>query len=167
MIYEEIFKEFELRDVRYLVVGGMAVNLYGYVRLTVDLDIMADLSEKNLSKIIEVMEKFGYTPRVPVNPHEFLSDEKRDEWIRKKGAVVFTFIDLNEPFKHIDIFLSNPIDFEEAYSRKELMIIGGVKVIIVSIDDLIKLKSLSGRQRDVEDIDHLERIRALRKEEGK
>jgi hypothetical protein len=162
MIYEEIFKEFELKDVRYLVVGGMAVNLYGYVRLTVDLDIMADLSEINLSKITEVMEKFGYTPRVPVNPHEFLSDEKRQDWIKKKGAVVFTFIDLNEPFKHIDIFLS-----EEAYSRKELMTIGGVKVSIVSIDDLIKLKSLSGRPRDMEDIDHLERIRALRKEEGK
>ena len=167
MIYEDIFKEFELRDVRYLVVGGMAVNLYGYVRLTVDLDIMADLSEKNLSKVIEIMEKFGYTPRVPVNPHEILSDEKRDEWIKKKGAVVFTFIDLNEPFKHIDIFLSNPIDFEEAYSRKELMTIGDVRVSIVSIDDLIKLKSLSGRQRDVEDIDHLERIRAVRNEKEK
>ena len=167
MIYEEIFKEFELKDVRYLVVGGMAVNLYGYVRLTVDLDIMADLSEKNLSKIIEVMEKFGCTPRVPVNPHEFLSDEKRDEWIKKKGAVVFTFIDLNEPFKHIDIFLSNPIDFEEAYSRKSIMTIGGIKVSVVSIDDLIKLKSLSGRQRDVEDIYHLERIRGLRKEKEK
>lgn len=167
MIYEEIFKEFELRDVRYLVVGGMAVNLYGYVRLTVDLDVMADLSEENLSKIIGVMEKFGYTPRIPVNPHEFLSDEKRDEWIKKKGAVVFTFIDLNEPFKHIDIFLSNPIDFEEAYTRKELMTIGGVKISIVSIDDLIELKSLSGRQRDVEDIDHLERIRALRNEKEK
>jgi hypothetical protein len=167
MIYEDIFKEFELRRVRYLVVGGMAVNLYGYVRLTVDLDIMADLSEKNLSKVIEIMEKFGYTPRVPVNPHEILSDEKRDEWIKKKGAVVFTFIDLNEPFKHIDIFLSNPIDFEKAYSRKEQMTIGGVKVSIVSIDDLIELKSLSGRQRDLEDIDHLERIRATESEKEK
>ena len=167
MIYEDIFKEFELRDVRYLVVGGMAVNLYGYVRLTVDLDIMADLSEKNLSKVIEIMEKFGYTPRVPVNPHEFLSNEKRDEWIKKKGAVVFTFIDLNEPFKHIDIFLSNPIDFEEAYSRREMITIGAIKVSIISIDDLIELKSLSGRQRDVEDIDHLERIRAVRNEKEK
>jgi hypothetical protein len=167
MIYEDIFKEFELRRVRYLVVGGMAVNLYGYVRLTVDLDIMADLSDKNLSKIIQIMEKSGYTPRVPVNPHEFLSNEKRDEWIKKKGAVVFTFIDLNEPFKHIDIFLSNPIDFEEAYSRREMITIGAIKVSIISIDDLIELKSLSGRQRDVEDIDHLERIRAVRNEKEK
>ena len=167
MIYEEIFRDFELKDVRYLVVGGMAVNLYGYVRLTVDLDIMADLSENNLSKIIEVMQKFGYTPRVPVNPHEFLSEEKREKWIRKKGAIVFTFIDLEEPFKHIDIFLSNPIDFEEAYSRKELIEIGGIKVSIVSIDDLMKMKASTGRPRDREDIHHLERIKGLKRPEEK
>ena len=43
MIYEEIFREFEQKDVRYLIVGGMAVNLYGYLRLTIDLDLMVDL----------------------------------------------------------------------------------------------------------------------------
>ena len=42
MIYEEIFKEFESVGVRYLVVGGMAVNLFGYARLTMDMDIMVD-----------------------------------------------------------------------------------------------------------------------------
>ncbi len=162
MIYEEIFKEFELRGVRYLVVGGMAVNLYGYIRLTMDLDIMVDLSDKNLSKVVDVMEKSGYTPRVPVNPHEFISEEKRDEWIKEKGAVVFTFIDLKKPFKQIDIFLSNPIDFEEAYSRREVMTIAGAKVSIASIDDLIKMKSSTARPRDMEDIHHLERIKALK-----
>jgi predicted nucleotidyltransferase len=162
MIYEETFKEFELRGVRYLVVGGMAVNLYGYIRLTMDLDIMVDLSDKNLSQVVDMMEKFGYTPRLPVNPHEFISEEKRDEWIKEKGAVVFTFIDLKKPFKQIDIFLSNPIDFEEAYSRREVMTIGGAKVSIASIDDLIKMKAATARPRDMEDIHHLERIKALK-----
>lgn len=162
MIYEELFREFQLRGVRYLVVGGIAVNIYGYVRMTVDLDIMADLSDENLSKVVNVMEKFDYTPRVPVNPHEFIFEEKRDQWIKEKGAVVFTFIDLKKPFKHVDIFLRNPIDFKEAYSRRELMTIGGVKVSLASIDDIIKMKASTGRPRDMEDIHHLERIKALR-----
>lgn len=162
MIYEEIFKEFELKGIRYLVAGGIAVNIFGYVRMTMDLDIMVDLSDKNLSKLVEVMEKFGYTPRVPVDPHEILSKEKRDEWINKKAAVVFTFVNLGSPFKHIYIFLSNPIDFEEAYFKRELMVIGGVKVIVISIDDLIKMKTISGRPRDIEDIQHLERIKILK-----
>ncbi len=163
MIYEEIFKEFELRGVRYLVVGGLAVNLYGYVRLTMDLDIMVDLSDENLSKIVNVMETFGYTPRVPVNPHEFISKEKRDEWIEQKGAIVFTFIDLKSPFKHVDIFLSNPMNFEAAYSRREVMTIGGVRIDTASIDDLIEMKRSAGRPRDMEDANHLERIKMLRR----
>jgi hypothetical protein len=167
MIYEEIFREFEVKNVRYLVVGGMAVNLYGYVRLTVDLDIMADLTDKNLSKIVGVMENYGYSPRVPINPHEFISQERRDDWIKKKGAVVFTFIDPKEPFRQIDIFLNNPIDFDNAYSRREVMQIGGIKINIASIDDLIRLKSLTGRPRDREDIHQLERIRELKKPNGK
>ncbi len=162
MIYEEIFKEFELRGVRYLVVGGIAVNLYGYIRLTMDLDIMVDLSDKNLSKVVDVMEKFGYAPRVPVDPREFVSEEKRDKWIKEKGAVVFTFIHPKKPFKQIDIFLSNPIEFEEAYSRREAMTIGGAKVTIASIDDLIKMKTSTARPRDLEDVHHLERIKALK-----
>lgn len=163
MIYEEIFREFELRDVRYLIVGGMAVNLYGYVRLTMDLDIMVDLSDENIFKVVDAMEKFGYTPRVPVNPHEFISRERRDEWIKEKGAIVFTFIDLENPFKHIDIFLSNPIDFEDAYSRKEVMTVGGIRINLTSIDDLIKMKHSAGRPRDIEDMNHLERIKILRR----
>ncbi len=162
MIYEEIFREFELKGLRYLVVGGMAVNLYGYVRLTMDLDIMVDLSEENLSKVVDIMEEFGYTPRVPVNPHEFISKERRDEWIREKRALVFTFIDLKSPFKHIDIFLSNPIDFEDAYSRRETMVVGGIRINLASVDDLIRMKRSAGRPRDMEDINHLERIKALR-----
>jgi len=163
MIYEDVFKEFELRDVRYLIVGGMAVNLYGYVRLTMDLDIMVDLSEENLLKIVDVMEKFNYTPRVPVNPHELISEENRDKWIKEKGAIVFTFIDLKNPFRHIDIFLRNPIDFEGAYLRKEVITVGGIKLNIASMDDLIEMKMASGRPRDMEDINHLKRIKVLKR----
>jgi hypothetical protein len=42
LIYEDVFKTFDEEDLRYLVVGGMAVNLYGYVRMTLDLDIIVD-----------------------------------------------------------------------------------------------------------------------------
>lgn len=165
MIYEEIFREFEQRNVRYLVVGGMAVNLHGYVRLTMDLDIMIDLSDTNIAKMIDVMEVFNYTPRVPVNSHDFIHKEKRDKWINEKGAVVFTFIDQKSPFKHIDFFLNNPVDFEQAYSRREVMLIKNISVNIASIDDLIEMKSCVKRPRDLEDINHLERIKLLKKKE--
>ena len=87
MIYEEAFKAFQRDGVRYLVVGGVATNIYGYVRMTVDL------SEENLSRIVSILERQGYLPRAPIEPGELLSREKRGEWIAKKGAVVFTFVD--------------------------------------------------------------------------
>lgn len=159
MIYEEIFIEFEKRNVRYLVAGGMAVNLYGYVRMTMDLDIMVDLADENLKKIIAVMEENNYKPRIPIKSNELISKDKRDEWIKEKGAIVFTFINYNEPYKNIDIFLNNPVDFEEAYSRKEVIVAGNVKINLVSLDDIIKMKRSAGRPRDVEDIKHLEKCR--------
>jgi predicted nucleotidyltransferase len=164
MIYEEVFREFELQGVQYLLVGGVAVNIYGYVRMTMDLDIMVDLSEDNLSRIIRVMEKLGFSPRAPVDPHDLIAKEKRDEWINKKGAVVFTFIDLKKPFRQIDVFLTNPMSFSEAFARRKVMVIGGLTLSVACLDDLIEMKERAGRPRDLEDASHLKRIKVLREE---
>lgn len=163
MIYEDIFKALYEEEVRYLIVGGMAVNLYGYVRMTVDLDMMVDLDEGNLEKVIKVMERLNYRPRVPVKPIDFTSSKKREEWIKEKGAVVFTFIDLTDPIKHIDIFLNNPVDFEKTYQSRFTIYLKEIPISLISIDDLIELKRLSGRPRDLEDINHLNKIRELKK----
>lgn len=162
MIYEDVFKAFDEKGVRYLVVGGMAVNLYGYIRMTVDLDIMVDFNEENLRKLISVMENLNYRPKVPVKPIEFTMEDKREEWMKEKGAVVFTFIDLQDPIKHIDIFLKNPIDFEKVYQARQVLHLKGIPVSLASIDDLIEMKRLSGRPRDLEDIHHLKKIKELK-----
>lgn len=163
MIYEDIFKALYEEEVRYLIVGGMAVNLYGYARMTVDLDIMVDLKEENLKKLIKAMEKVNCKPKVPVKPTEFTLNAKREEWIKEKGAVVFTFIDLSDPIKHVDIFLKNPLDFEKAYQSRTTIHVKEIPIRLVSIDDLIELKRLSGRPRDMEDIHHLNKIKELKK----
>ena len=163
MIYEDVLKAFEEEGIRYLIVGGMAVNLYGYVRLTVDLDLMVDLAESNLMKLIKVMEKLNYTPRVPVKPLDFTNVRKREEWMKDKGSVVFTFIDLKDPVKHIDIFLKNPVDFENAYHARKKLTVRDMKINLVSIDDLIAMKQLSGRPRDIEDITHLKMVLEIKK----
>lgn len=163
MVYEDIFKVLYEEDVRYLIVGGMAVNLYGFARMTVDLDMMVDLDEGNLEKLIKAMEKLNYKPRVPVKPIDFTSSQKREEWMKEKGAVVFTFIDLSDPIKHIDIFLKNPVDFEKAYQSRKTIHLKGIPISLISIDDLIELKRSSGRPRDLEDIHHLNKIKELKK----
>ena len=159
MLYDDIFSEFDREQVRYLVVGGVAVNLHGYVRLTVDLDVMVDLSEKNLLKILKIMERLDYTPRVPVNPSDLVSEEKRNAWIREKGAIVFTYVHLRKASRQLDFFLANPIDFENAYGRKQLKEVFGIRIPVASIADIIALKTVSARPRDNEDVEHQKRIK--------
>jgi hypothetical protein len=167
MIYEDVLKDFEEEGMRYLIVGGMAVNLYGYVRLTVDLDIMVDLEESNLRKLIKVMEKVGYTPRVPVKPIDFADVKKREAWIKEKNSVVFTFIDLKDPVKHIDIFLRNPVDFQHAYHVRKILTLRDIKINVASVEDIIAMKQLSGRPRDIEDITHLKKVLEIRRRKTK
>lgn len=134
--------------------------------MTVDLDIMIDLSEENVGRLVGVLERLGYVPRVPVVPGELVSREKREEWIREKGAVVFTFVDPKTPLKHVDIFLVNPTDFEDAYARRQLIPVGDTVISTVSLDTLIRMKEAAGRPRDLEDVRHLKMVRALRDKEG-
>ena len=162
MLYEDVFRKLETTGIRYLVVGGIAVNLYGYARLTVDLDLMLDLSQDNLLKVVHAMEALGYVPRAPVNARDLASDEKRKSWVKEKGALVFTFIDPKVPFRQIDIFLENPVDFEQAYKRRKQFELKNIQVPAVSIDDLIQMKSGAARPRDQEDIQHLREIKEQR-----
>lgn len=162
MFYQEVFRALQAAEVRYLVVGGLAVNLYGYVRMTVDMDIMVDLSEENMGRLVEVMEGLGYVPRLPVQGVALVSKQTRKEWIREKGATVFTFIDPKQPFKQVDIFLSNPLDFEQAYAQRQVITVGRTPISMISLDDLIRMKEAVGRPRDLEDVQHLHRIKQLK-----
>src|SRR3989344_5529418 len=114
MYYEEVFKAFEENNVRYLVVGGVALVLHGVVRLTGDLDLMIDLEPANVKQFLNVMAGLGYKPKLPVRAAEFAEQAKREEWIKEKGMKVFPFIHEKDDFKIIDVFPNNPTPFSEA-----------------------------------------------------
>jgi hypothetical protein len=158
-MYDEILIELSKSNAKYLVIGGVAIILSGYFRTTVDLDIFPELSEENLEKIITVVEKFGYVPRVPVKSRDLKNAEKRKDWIENKNMKVFSFIHPKEQLLTIDIMINPPIDFEEAYQRRQIVRIKDVDINVASIDDLIKLKKIASREQDKVDIAKLEVIK--------
>lgn len=81
MYYEEVFRELNKRGVKYIVVGGIALNLLGVPRATADLDLLAELSKANLENIIKVMADLHYKPRLQVEPRSLLESDKRKYWI--------------------------------------------------------------------------------------
>ena len=152
-------------QVRYLVVGGMAVVFSGYHRLTLDLYILPDLRKENLEKMVTIMGRLGYQPRVPVDPKALLAEEERQRWKEEKGAKVFTYINPKDPFEKVDVLIYNSIPFDEAFDRKQVITVNKVPIYVASLEDLIAMKKEAGRAKDLYDIKVLERMKQEREDE--
>jgi hypothetical protein len=113
---ETIVRALREARVRYLIVGGLAVVAYGYVRFTADLDLFVDLEEENLRTALDALGSLGYRPRAPVALNQFIDAEKREEWIREKGLAVFSLYSPEHQATEVDLFTQSPIDFAKAYS---------------------------------------------------
>lgn len=66
-----VFRLLNDADVRYVVVGGIATILHGYVRATADIDLVVDLHADEASKTIRALTDGGFAARVPVDPMQF------------------------------------------------------------------------------------------------
>ena len=167
MFYEEVFRKLNKNKVRYLVVGGGAVVLHGVVRMTADLDLFVDFEEKNLLKFTGILTDLGYRPKFPVKAADFADKSKREKWKKEKDMLVFSFYHLKRYQDHIDVFVYEPVGFENAYKEKEIMKAGLIKIPVISIKYLKKMKMIAGRPQDLADIEALKEVEMLRKKDDK
>ncbi len=144
--------------IRYMVVGGFAMVLYGIPRTTVDIDLMLDLSEENLRKFLQCMAALGLKFRQPVRLEDVLNPRWRQRISREKGALVLTLHNPDNPLEEVDFFIKNPIDFEEAYRRRRVLKGDSLRVSVVHPEDLIRMKEMAGREGDFADIELLRRL---------
>jgi hypothetical protein len=161
MFYEDVFRELDRRHIRYVVVGGVALVLHGVVRLTVDLDLMVQLERANLTSFVEAMEALGYRPRVPVPAREFLEPENRRRWQSEKNMTVFSFFHPVSQGKLIDVFIGEPIAFQEVDQAKTMVKAADLSIPVISIPHLKQLKRIAGRSQDLADIEALEAIERM------
>lgn len=157
-LFEPIFQTLNRAGVRYIVVGGVAVVLQGFARLTADLDLIIDLTPPEARRTIDALMELGFRPRAPVDPQDFADTEIRKSWVEAKGMRVFSMFDPTNPMRQVDVFTENPIAFEELWGRSEMMELPQSSVRVASISDLIRLKQLAGRPQDLADIEALEAI---------
>ena len=163
MYYEDIFRALSEHKVRYLVVGAMAMNLHGVPRMTADLDVMIDLTPKNLSLFVDALENIGYKPRAPIGIKEMIDPAKRKLWAKEKNMVVLTLFNPRVPYQELDVFINNPVDFKAAYKDKVVLDASGQLIPAASVADLIKMKELAGRKQDKSDIPALKKLKKLGK----
>ncbi len=161
MFYEEVFRALMDRGIRYAVAGGIALVLHGVVRLTADLDLIIKLTTDNLTRFISVMNDLGYEPKQPVKTEELINPENRKRWEEEKGMKVFSFFHPARPMNLIDVFINEPVSFDEI--EKELVVFEsrGIRIPVVSKRHLKIMKMAAQRPQDIADIaalDDLERM---------
>lgn len=157
-LFSPIFDALNAAGARYVVVGGFAAVLHGFARLTADIDIIVDLAPSEAMKAITALEALGFQSRTPVDPRSFAEADQRKSWIVDKGTRVFSMFDPSNPLREVDLFIEHPMPFSELWARSEVVSVGSTGVRVASIEDLIRLKRLAGRPKDLQDVEALERI---------
>ena len=153
---EAIFRTLNEAGVRYLVVGGLAVNAHGYQRLTNDLDLVIQLQRDNILAAFRALEDLDYQTSVPITAEQFTSAENRETWQREKNMQVLCLVSNRHPETPLDIFISEPFAFDAEYeAAMRGGIAKGLEVRFATIPTLIHMKEAAGRDRDRDDIQHL------------
>jgi len=157
-IFRKLFDILNKAAVEYLVCGGIAVNLYGIERATADIDLAVRLDEENLGRFIAAAKELGLKPKMPVGLEELARPDKREEWRKEKGMIVFSLYDEKAPFFLLDIFIYMPFDFQDIYQRRKELRLGDIVIPLVPIDVLIGMKEKTGRPQDRADVFYLKKI---------
>ena len=137
-----VFASFHSRNVRYVVIGGIAAVLHGVPRATFDLDFLIDPSLENAERLLAALEDAGFGTAALISPEELLRHE----------ITVF-----NDRVR-IDVQTATPgLLFSDAWARRESMRYDSQEFYVASLRDLIASKKAAGRPKDLEDVRLLER----------
>jgi hypothetical protein len=158
MFYIDLFKALHAHRIDYLLVGGLAVNLHGVPRMTMDVDLVIALDASNIAKLETCANTLGLRPNVPVKLADLADETKRKAILKDKHLIALSLISNTPAIPTVDIVIHHPLDFNKAYQNKIERDIAGTPVMLASIADMITMKKSSGRAQDLADIAHLERF---------
>lgn len=142
----------------YVVVGGLAVALHGYQRLTMDVDVALAMTPDNLRRFMDCAKAAGLHPVAPVPVDALADPEQIERWHREKGMLAFSLRQPDSMATVIDVLVKPAVPYPELRRDAVIVAVGTLKVPIASIDHLIAMKTGTGRGKDAVDIDELRKI---------
>ena len=152
MEYFELFNKLAQHKVRYLICGGLAVNIYGIPRMTADIDILLDFTEENLERFETAIKIIKYQSMLPIAIKTFVSAKARQKMINEKNLIAYSYFNTFANYMNLDVLIDVPLIFEEMWNSREIRKIEDLQVNLVSVEDLIKLKQYANRKQDNDDI---------------
>ena len=138
-------------DVEFVVIGGVAVAVHGFVRATEDVDLVPAPDRENLDRLVNRLVRED--AHLTLAPERTLGAEERSALYRGRNLSVSTRLG------DIDIVQRLPgvPPYADLSSRAIEVAAFGLAVRVASRDDLIAMKRASGRQIDLADLEQLER----------
>lgn len=155
---EAIVRALNDAGIRYLMVGGLAVNAHGYARMTRDVDLVIQLEPSNTERGLRALLDAGYRLMIPEPPEAFADPAKREAWRRDKGMIVLKLWSDEHRRTPVDVFVYEPFPFDREYEAAVWVEVApGLKAPVVSLPTLLQMKREAGRPRDLDDINELQR----------
>jgi hypothetical protein len=156
---EAIVKALNDARVQYIIVGGLAVNAHGFVRITRDVDLVLRLQPENCARGLRALMQIGYQLAVPGKPEDFSDPVTRENWRREKNMIVLKLWSDDHRRTPVDVFVYEPFDFDvELVRANEKEVFPGVTARVVSLPTLLRMKKDAGRPQDLIDITELTRL---------
>ena len=154
-----ILQMLDTARVEYVLVGGLAVTLRGYQRLTMDVDVVLAMTQENLRAFIAAAQHAGLKPVMPAVALESLADpDLRNRWHEEKGMLAFALRHPDLQSTVIDVVIRPTVPFEELKRNAQSLPIGSIRVPTASVLDLIRLKTGTGRNKDAVDVEELKKL---------
>ncbi len=132
---------FKATKTPYVILGGLAVMLYGEPRLTLDIDVNVSLTRDKIKSFLLAARRCGFIP-VPSNINLF---------VKRTGVIPLKFTKGDLRGRCDIIIAENPIEYA-ALKRAKIKKIGSLKAKFVTPEDLVIHKITSDRPRDIEDL---------------
>lgn len=146
MLLYEIADAFEQANIKYSLVGGYALALHGIVRATVDVDFVLNLKLADFENAEKVLAKLGLQSRLPIRAQDVI--QMRKEYIENRNLLAWSFVDYKNPARQVDILIIHDLK----NLKTEKISVAGRKIVVASLEELLKMKTTAGRPQDLVDI---------------
>ncbi len=159
--YHQALRALTAQEVRFVVIGGVAVNLQGVPRFTADLDVAIAIDGDNLQAAARALLGMGLVSRIPIQVEQLADIATVQTWISERNLRALTYQDRDNPLRQVDLLLATTVPYDEIERDAEAMQSGDLEIRVASVDVLIRLKTGTGRAQDASDIDALRRVQEL------
>lgn len=141
MDFTDFVHALNANGVEYLLVGGYAVGVHGYVRATVDIDFFYRRTPENVTRVLAALQEFGVPPVVLDRAHLEAQD---------------TVTAFGEPPVRIDLLSGlSGVTFDEARDGAVQVPLDGELLPVIGLRALRANKVASGRSKDLHDLEQL------------